>query len=77
MLKTLRKNKKLTQLKLGKMAGISQSYISTLEKSYFVSSPTVRQILSLSNSLDVDKSKLFLYFAEKESKNKNKDKQLK
>lgn len=68
MLKTLRKNKKLTQVKLGQIAGISQSYISALEKSYFVSSPTIRQILALSNSLDVDKVKLFLYFAEKELK---------
>lgn len=73
MLKTLRKQRGLTQVQLGKLAGISQSYISDLEKEYFVSSPTIRQVISLSDVLDVDKVKLFLYFAEKEIEhNKNK-----
>lgn len=66
MLKTLRKQKGLTQVQLGKIAGLSQSYISDLEKNYFVSSPTIRQVLALSDALDVDKVELFLYFAEKE-----------
>lgn len=73
MLKTLRKQRGLTQVQLGKLAGISQSYISDLEKEYFVSSPTIRQVISLSDALNVDKVKLFLYFAEKEIEhNKNK-----
>lgn len=66
MLKTLRKQKGLTQVQLGKISGLSQSYISDLEKNYFVSSPTIRQVLALSDALDVDKVELFLYFAEKE-----------
>lgn len=66
MLKKLRKQKGLTQIQLSKLSGISQSYISDLEKDYFISSPTVRQIIALSNSLDIDKVELFLYFAEKE-----------
>lgn len=66
MLKRLRKRKGLTQVQLGKLSGLSQSYISDLEKEYFISSPTIRQVIALSNALDVDKVKLFLYFAEKE-----------
>ena len=66
MLKILRKQNGLTQAQLGKIAGLSQSYISDLEKNYFVSSPTVKQVLALSDALCVDKVELFLYFAEKE-----------
>lgn len=66
MLKRLRKRKGLTQVQLGKLSGLSQSYISDLEKEYFISSPTIRQVIALSNALDVDKVELFLYFAEKE-----------
>lgn len=66
MLKILRKQNGLTQAQLGKIAGLSQSYISDLEKNYFVSSPTVKQVLALSDALGVDKVELFLYFAEKE-----------
>lgn len=66
MLKTLRKQKGLTQVQLSKIAGLSQSYISDLEKEYFINSPTIRQVIALSNALDVNKVELFLYFAEKE-----------
>ena len=66
MLKTLRKNRGFTQAELAKRSGISQSYISDLEKDYFVYSPTVRQIIALSNALDADIVELFMYFAKKE-----------
>mgnify|MGYP003373222876 FL=1 len=66
MLKILRKQNGLTQSQLGKITGLSQSYISVLEKNYFVSSPTIRQVLILSDALGVDKVELFLYFAKKE-----------
>lgn len=72
MLKRLRKRKGLTQVQLGKLSGLSQSYISDLEKEYFISSPTIRQVIALSKALDVDKVELFLYFAEKEIEHSNK-----
>lgn len=66
MLRTLRKRKRLTQEQLAELSGLSQSYISDLEKKYFVSSPTITQVIALSNALNIDKVELFLYFAEKE-----------
>lgn len=72
LLKILRKQKRLTQKELGELSGISQSYISNLEKNYLISSPTVRQILALSEALNVDEVELFLYFAEKELEFKSK-----
>ncbi|MGX9758867.1 helix-turn-helix domain-containing protein [Clostridioides difficile] len=70
VLKSNRKSKKLTQNQLSKLANISQSYISDLEKEYFVHSPTVKQIISLSEALSIDPCELAEYFIEKEIESK-------
>lgn len=66
MLKLLRKHNKLTQKQLGDLTGLHQSYISKLEDSNFHHSPTVTQIIALSNALDVNPIILAQYFIEKE-----------
>ncbi|HGS9757348.1 helix-turn-helix domain-containing protein [Clostridioides difficile] len=70
VLKSNRKSKKLTQNQLSKLANISQSYISDLEKEYFVHSPTVKQIISLSKALSIEPRELAEYFIEKEIESK-------
>ncbi len=70
VLKSNRKSKKLTQNQLSKLANISQSYISDLEKEYFVHSPTVKQIISLSKALFIEPSELAEYFIKKEIESK-------
>lgn len=66
MIKNARLSKGLTQSQLSKITGISQSYISKLEKPYFIHSPTITQILSISKALDIDPVKLARYFIVKE-----------
>ncbi len=66
MLESARKNKGLTQKQLSKLSGISQSYISKLEDSYFIHSPTITQIITLSRALDIDPLELADYFIKKE-----------
>lgn len=70
VLKSNRKLKNLTQNKLSKLANISQSYISDLEKDYFVHSPTIKQIISLSEALSIEPRELAEYFIEKELESK-------
>ncbi|HFG9468100.1 TPA: helix-turn-helix domain-containing protein [Clostridioides difficile] len=70
VLKSNRKSKKLTQNQLSKLANISQSYISDLEKEYFVHSPTVKQIISLSKALSIEPCELAEYFIKKEIESK-------
>ena len=66
MIKSARKKKGLTQSQLSKLTNLSQSYISKLEKTYFVHSPTITQIIALSKALDLDPMLLAKYFIAKE-----------
>lgn len=69
MIKSLRRSKGITQSQLSKLTGISQSYISKLEKPYFLHSPTISQIISISEVLDIDPLELAKYFIIKELNN--------
>jgi putative transcriptional regulator len=69
MIRKARLQKRLTQYQLSKMTRISQSYISKLEKSYFVHSPTITQIISISEALDIEPIDLARYFIIKELNN--------
>ncbi|MBU5290101.1 helix-turn-helix transcriptional regulator [Paraclostridium bifermentans] len=69
MIKRARLLKGLTQHQLSEITGISQSYISKLEKPYFVHSPTITQIISISKALDIDIVNLARYFIIKELNN--------
>ncbi|EGT4908142.1 XRE family transcriptional regulator [Clostridioides difficile] len=63
LLKYHRKKKKLTQRRLSELTGISQSYISKLEKETFKHSPTLTQIILLADVLEIDQlilSEIFL-----------------
>ncbi|MGL5642023.1 MAG: helix-turn-helix domain-containing protein [Paraclostridium sp.] len=66
MIKRARLLKGLTQSELSEITGISQSYISKLEKPYFVHSPTITQVITISKSLDIDPVSLARYFIIKE-----------
>lgn len=66
MLKLLRKHNNLTQKQLAALTNINQSYISKLEQNKFYHSPTVTQIIALSNALNVNPIILAQYFIEKE-----------
>ncbi|HSQ88708.1 helix-turn-helix transcriptional regulator [Romboutsia sp.] len=66
MIKSTRKKKCLTQLQLSNMTNLSQSYISRLEKTDFVHSPTITQIIAISKVLDLDPVILAKYFIRKE-----------
>ncbi|MEG1310689.1 MAG: helix-turn-helix transcriptional regulator [Romboutsia sp.] len=66
MIKSARLSKGLSQSQLSKITGISQSYISKLEKPYFVHSPTITQVISISKALDIDPIILARYFIIKE-----------
>ncbi|HCQ5582052.1 TPA: helix-turn-helix transcriptional regulator [Clostridioides difficile] len=66
LLKTYRKKKKLTQRRLSELTGISQSYISKLEKEEFKHSPTLTQIILLADILEIDQIILSEFFLEKE-----------
>lgn len=72
MLKKARKNKNLTQMQLSEITGISQSHISKLEQNKFIHSPTIRQVIALSQALDIDPLKLAEYFIKKEIYSKDK-----
>jgi len=50
-LKKIRINKKLTQIRLAEISGVSQSYISEIET--FLKSPTLETIEKLANALKV------------------------
>lgn len=69
MIKSARRSKGITQSQLSKLTGISQSYISKLEKPYFLHSPTISQIISISKVLDIDPIELAKYFIIKELNN--------
>lgn len=66
MIKKARKRKGLTQKKLSAITGISQSYISRLERNVFIHSPTIRQVITLANSLELDPVSVAAYFISKE-----------
>lgn len=68
MIRKARLQKRLTQYQLSKLTGISQSYIARLEKPYFVHSPTITQVISISNALDINPIDLAGYFIIKELK---------
>ncbi|UYZ37299.1 helix-turn-helix domain-containing protein [Clostridium beijerinckii] len=62
MLKKKRIRNKLTELELAKKIGISEGYISKLEKHPKLCNPTVNLILKLSKELKLNPVKLFIYF---------------
>lgn len=66
MIKKARKRKGLTQKKLSDITGISQSYISRLERNVFIHSPTIRQVITLANALELDPISVAAYFISKE-----------
>lgn len=66
MIKSARKEKRITQAKLSELTGLSQSYISQLERPYFVHSPTVTQIIAISKALNLNPVILAEYFILKE-----------
>ncbi|HBE8430550.1 DNA-binding transcriptional repressor PuuR [Clostridioides difficile] len=66
LLKYHRKKKKLTQSRLSELTGISQSYISRMENKKFKHSPTLTQIILLSDVLEIDQLILSEFFLEKE-----------
>lgn len=70
MLKKARKKKKMTQMQLSAITGISQSHISKLEQNKFIHSPTIRQVIALSEALEMDPLELAKYFIEKEINSK-------
>ena len=63
MLRKARFNKNLTQKELGKLLGISQSYVSKLETRK-TKSVSVKMILNMSAILEVNPIDLFLFIAE-------------
>lgn len=65
-LKYYRKKKKLTQIELSKLTGISQSYISKLEQEKFIHSVSSKDIILLSDILGIDQLILTEYFLNKE-----------
>ena len=58
-LKEIRVEKKLTQIKLAELAGISQGYLSELERNR--KSPTLRQVCKIADALNVHPDK-FMYY---------------
>ncbi|UDN63853.1 helix-turn-helix transcriptional regulator [Clostridioides sp. ES-W-0016-02] len=70
-LKQYRKKRQLTQEELSKLTGISQSYISRLEKDEFIHSISSTKIILLSDALEIDTLELAEYFFGKERKHLN------
>lgn len=67
MLKDARISKKLTQKKLGKLTGISQGYISKLERiDIYQNSPTLKQLVALSRGLEISPYQLTIFYLEKQ-----------
>ncbi|WP_315074406.1 helix-turn-helix transcriptional regulator [uncultured Clostridium sp.] len=64
MLEQKRKNKQISQRQLAENLGVSNGYISQLEKRPETCNPTVKFILRLSRELEVDHLDLFSYFAD-------------
>lgn len=62
MLKKKRIEKQLTELELAKKIGVTEGYISKLEKHPKSCNPTVNIILRLSKELEVSPVKIFIYF---------------
>lgn len=64
MLKRVRKQKRMSQKNLAEKLGVTQSYISQLEKDKYknVGTDLIRKI---STALEVDPVDLFLYFYDK------------
>ena len=53
MLRAERLKKGLSQRKLSRISGVSQSYISKIEDPKFYHSPTLKQIIALSKALNI------------------------
>lgn len=70
-LKQYRRKRQLTQEELSKLTGISQSYISRLEKDEFIHSISSTKIILLSDALEIDTLELAEYFFDKERKHLN------
>lgn len=64
MLEQKRKEKQLSQRQLAENLGVSNGYISQLEKHPETCNPTVKFILRLSKELGIDHLDLFSYFAD-------------
>ncbi len=67
-MKRQRKKKNLTQSRLGELVGISQGHISKMERDVFTHSPTLTQIILISDVLEIDQLVLAEFFFEKERK---------
>lgn len=66
MLKCYRKKNNLTQRQIARKTGLSQSYISKLEKQEVLHSPTVKQVISLADALNISPYDLCAWFIDKE-----------
>lgn len=62
MIKEIRKEKRISQSKLAKNLGISESYLSKLEKHPSLCNPSINLILKISEELSLDPVNIFLYF---------------
>lgn len=62
MLKKKRIEKQLTALELAKKIGVTEGYISKLERHPELCNPTVNLILKLSKELKISPVKIFIYF---------------
>jgi transcriptional regulator with XRE-family HTH domain len=71
MLETERVKKGWSQRKLSSVSGVSQSYISKLENSNIIHSPTLKQIIALALALNIDPKSLAGNLIEKEMKYQN------
>ncbi|KHD34204.1 hypothetical protein NL50_17830 [Clostridium acetobutylicum] len=52
-IKQYRKKRKITQKKLSRLSGITQSYLSDLESNCRYKSPTLKTLQEIANALDV------------------------
>lgn len=66
MLKYCRNKNNLTQKQIARKSGLSQSYISKLEKNEVLHSPTVKQVISLAAALNISPYELCTWFINKE-----------
>lgn len=62
MLKKKREMRNLTELELAKRIGVSEGYISKLEKHPDKCNPTVNLILKLSSELMINPVRVFIFF---------------
>lgn len=66
MIKTLRKKHKMTQKELAKRCNLSQSFLSRIENKNVKTNITIRQIIKISNQLNISPYSLARWLIDKE-----------